>query len=325
MILSSRLFVLALPVIAFGYSAAAEQIPPVHAVIKSDGTVAQYRFLSVHHDPAHAAIVARRLASVAPEAAAIPAQYQIPTSALPAVRDQGSRGTCAYFATVGVLETYYLARIPSKAGLTLSEECLADVRNWMFDQGSTYTGSDAPTQRPDPNGDLPVSIIRTIEADGVPPAEKFSPALDCTYNGSDTNGADISLTDYLGLFTGPDASTAYGKGLSFDQSTAPTLQRVKALIASNVPVEVGIVVYDEFMSEVDWRFDPTQDVANDVDGGHAILLTGYQVENGKTIFTFKNSWGATWGNAGYGTVDDGVLTNSWGYDPTLDFITSLHG
>jgi hypothetical protein len=327
MILSNRLFVLALPVVAIGFAAFAQDNPLARQVVKSDGSTAQYRLLPVHYSPGHAAIVNRRMTLSSLNPTAIPAQYQISTSALPVVRDQGSRGTCAYFATVGVLESYYLAKSPSNAGLTLSEECLVDVRNWMSDQGSAYTGADAPSQRPDPNGDLPVSIIQTISGDGVPTATKFSSAVDCTYDGSNTNGNDVALTDYLALFSSTNASNtsvAYGKGVSFDESTAPTIDRIKALIASNVPVEVGIVVYEEFMNEVDWRFDAKTDTADDIAGGHAIMLTGYQTQNGKTIFTFKNSWGATWGNSGYGTLDDGVLTNSWGYDATLDFITSLH-
>lgn len=33
---------------------------------------------------------------------------------------------------------------------------------------------------------------------------------------------------------------------------------------------------------------------------HAIVLTGYN-DNEET-FTFKNSWGTSWGNAGYGKM-----------------------
>jgi C1A family cysteine protease len=132
------------------------------------------------------------------------------------------------------------------------------------------------------------------------------------------------MTDYLSTFS-TYSSQAYAKGLTFDENTAPTIDTIRALIASGVPVEVGIVVYNEYMNEKDWRFNASIDTQNNIAGGHAIILTGYTTDStGKTIFTFKNSWGSTWGYSGYGTLDDAILTNSWGYDPSFDFITSLH-
>ena len=252
-------------------------------------------------------------------------QYSISTSALPPVRDQGQRSTCAYFATVGIIEAYYIAQTPSvQSSINVSEECLVDVRNWEFDQGTAYTGKDQPAQRPDPDGDLPASIILTVTANGVPASQTYSSTLDCTYNGDNTNGADVAMTDYQSAFT-QYGSQAYAKGLTFDQNTAPTIDTIRGLIASNIPVEVGIIVYNEYMNETDWRFNATVDTNNDIAGGHAVILTGYSTDStGKTIFTFKNSWGATWGNSGYGTLDDAILTNAWGYDPSFDFITSLH-
>jgi hypothetical protein len=328
MILSSRFVSVALSVAFLSLSASAADQVSSHIVVKSDGSVGRYVLLPVHYDPSHASAVESRLnraASLRSSAPSLPAQYQISTSALPPVRDQGERGTCAYFATVGVLETYYLAKSPANLGLNLSEECLVDVRDWMSDQGASYKGADDPSSRPDPDGDLPNSIIMTVIKDGVPTSSQFSSTVNCVYDGTNVNGTDLSLTDYLSTFTQVSgASLAYGKGLNFDQNVAPTIDAVKAAIAANHPVEVGIIVYNEFMNEVDWRFDPTTDVSSDIAGGHAIMLTGYKVENGKTIFTFKNSWGATWGNAGYGTLDDGVLTNAWAFEPSFDFAVTLH-
>jgi hypothetical protein len=223
-----------------------------------------------------------------------------------------------------------MAQSSQYSNLTLSEECLVDVRNWEFDQSTAYTGADKPAQRPDPNGDLPTSIIQTVTTAGLPASAQYtvgSDSVDCTYNGLNTTGNDVSMTDYLGLFTNaqPTASFAFGKGLKFDQNTAPTIDTIRGLIASGVPGEVGILVYQEYRTEVDWRYDSTKDTSSNIAGGHAIQLIGYTTDaSGKTIFTFKNSWGSTWGNAGYGTMDDALLMNSWGYDPSFDFITSLH-
>jgi hypothetical protein len=304
------------------FSIAQAQADQSIKVMKSDGTVGSYRLLPMHHDLDHAADVQARLMSEAQRGSRVPSQYEIPHAMLPAIRDQGSRGTCAYFATVGLLETYYMNHSSSFGKTRLSEECLVDVRNWMADNSTTYTGDDKPDQRPDPNGDLPQSIVKTIAYYGVPVAQTYGSNLSCVYNGDNQYGNDVSVSDYSSIFS-QGASFAFGKGLGFDVNMSPTIETVKALIANNIPVEVGVTVYNEYMDSSDWRFDPKLDNDSNLAGGHAILLTGYTVSNGKTIFTFKNSWGDSWGNAGFGTMDDALVANSWGYDPSFDMAVSV--
>lgn len=126
-------------------AAHADQVSKVFEVSRKDGASGYYRFLSVHPNPARAQSVGNRFATLNQD---LPLNYQIPPGKIPYVRDQGQRGTCAFFATVGILEAYYL-RHPPLSRLKLSEECLTDARNWMFDQSYNYTGEDAPAQRPD--------------------------------------------------------------------------------------------------------------------------------------------------------------------------------
>jgi C1A family cysteine protease len=294
-------------------------------VVKANGSVSRYRLLPVHHDPDHATIVSQRLQESSRKHLDLPPEYQISKDSLPVMRDQGERGTCTYFATVGVIESYYLAKSSSNKGLTLSEECLTDVRDWMFDQGTQYKGEDQPGARPDPDGDYPSSIIKTITRNGVPLGVKYSDRVNCAYDGTDSDGVALSLTDYLSTFSSTSTPTqAFAKGLRFDFNTTPSLDQIKASIVANHPVEIGLVVYTEYMSQVDWRFDPKADIDSNISGGHAVMLTGYKTANNKTVFTFKNSWGENWGAAGYGTLDDQIITHSWGFDPNYDFILSLH-
>jgi hypothetical protein len=49
------------------------------------------------------------------------------------------------------------------------------------------------------------------------------------------------------------------------------------------------------------------------DRGHAVTLVGYKSATGRiedAYFIFKNSWGATWGQGGYGTVTYGYLNSN---------------
>ena len=45
----------------------------------------------------------------------------------------------------------------------------------------------------------------------------------------------------------------------------------------------------------------------DPTGGNVILLVGYKQLNGKLYFIFRNSWGATWGDQGYGYISADYL------------------
>ena len=290
------------------------------SILKANGTHAVVRLLPVHESVGHLNEVRQRLIDAQRRYAplALPASYQIAKEKLPVVRDQGQRGSCAYFATVGLTETYYLRR-PTHDRLDLSEECLVDVRNWMFDQDSKYAGDDKPRQRPDPDGDLPNSIIRTIERNGIPLEAKYHQA-DCRYKWS---GKALDLAKYNDIFASGQ-SVPFAKGLTYDQNVKPTIEDVKALIAADIPVEVGILVYQEYFSDDAWRYRPYSDNDRTLAGGHAVILTGYRKSGSSTIFTFKNSWGEGWGSSGYGTMDDKLLVHSWGYDKDLDFIVSLH-
>ena len=301
-------------------------------VIKRDGTKSAYRLLPVHHDPLHAPVVARRLQASAlfESGLKLPTSHQIAHTSLPAIRDQGFRGTCAYFATVGLMEQYYMTHTTGNKTLRLSEECLVDVRNWMADT-ATYKGADKPDERPDDAGDLPGSIIQTVKNLGVPTAKAFG-NVSCVYNEGDVlgdhQGLDLVLDQYQGLMSSTPSSAQskpYGKGLSWDQNTSPTITALRTLISKNIPVEVGIVVYNSYVEgdSSDWRYNVAAE-ASGIAGGHAIILTGYTTTSAGTVFTFKNSWGTTWGKAGYGTMDDNVLTKSWAYDPNFDAVTSLH-
>jgi C1A family cysteine protease len=80
------------------------------------------------------------------------------------------------------------------------------------------------------------------------------------------------------------------------------LDEIRACLAMGLPVVFGFAVYEHVMSEEIAKTGvlrvPEQDER--MQGGHAILAVGYD-DNAKTIL-FRNSWGTSWGQAGYGTM-----------------------
>lgn len=100
-------------------------------------------------------------------------------------------------------------------------------------------------------------------------------------------------------------SAPYHKVTSY--ARVVTVAEIKKAIAEDFPVTVGISVYDSFFDAANGNI-PLPKPREYNYGGHAILLVGYDDATGR--FKFRNSWGAEWGNAGYGTIPYSYIGNS---------------
>ena len=79
---------------------------------------------------------------------------------------------------------------------------------------------------------------------------------------------------------------------------AQTAEQIRSALALGYPVVFGIMVYQSFEKPEITRTGiismPT--AKETILGGHAIVAVGYN----KNYVIFRNSWGAEWGDAGYG-------------------------
>lgn len=76
---------------------------------------------------------------------------------------------------------------------------------------------------------------------------------------------------------------------------------IKAVLASEKPVIFGFTVYESFMTSEVARTGvvPMPDFATEkVVGGHAVMAVGYTADT----YIFRNSWGTSWGQQGYGML-----------------------
>lgn len=96
-----------------------------------------------------------------------------------------------------------------------------------------------------------------------------------------------------------------------------TLTLMQGRLATGLPFVIGFTVYDSFFSAPNGDV-PLPQKSESVRGGHAVLIVGYDTSIGKWIF--RNSWGAGWGNGGYGTfpfsylLDPGLSSDFWAVD-----------
>lgn len=96
--------------------------------------------------------------------------------------------------------------------------------------------------------------------------------------------------------------TALGHRVVLYQRLAPTLNQLRACLASGYPFVFGFSVYESFESPVVAKTGhaPMPKPRDSAIGGHAVMAVGY--EDSKQWFILRNSWGPNWGMRGYFTL-----------------------
>ena len=86
------------------------------------------------------------------------------------------------------------------------------------------------------------------------------------------------------------------------QRVPRTLDQMKGCLAAGFPFVFGFSVYESFEAGVVERTGtvPMPSPSESLLGGHAVLAVGY--DDAQSRFVLRNSWGAGWGRAGYGTL-----------------------
>ena len=93
------------------------------------------------------------------------------------------------------------------------------------------------------------------------------------------------------------------------------INNIRASLANNVPVLIGIAVYSSFEGTFanEHAVIPLPQTSDSFLGGHEILLVGYT--DAVQLFTFINSWGQSWGKNGFAYLPYAYVSNpnlTWG-------------
>ena len=101
------------------------------------------------------------------------------------------------------------------------------------------------------------------------------------------------------------------------QAVSQNLTVMKNCLAQGLPFVIGISVYESFESQqvANTGMVPLLKNSDRLLGGHAVLICGFR--NSDMSFIFRNSWGVSWGDQGYGylpyayLLDSGLASDFW--------------
>jgi C1A family cysteine protease len=198
---------------------------------------------------------------------------------MPPVGDQGSEGSCVAWATAYAMRGY---------------EARRDV--W----------SSVTPQSTDPSFNFSPAFVYNQLNGGKDDGLVITSALGLLQNTGAATLADMPYVE--GQYTTQPSAAAISDAANYKLSTyayiAPTnLTAIKTQLAEGLPVILAIKVYYNFFNLGSNKIYTATSGA--YQGGHAIAIVGYS--NSKGAIEIINSWGSSWGTAGYGWISYAML------------------
>ena len=212
--------------------------------------------------------------------AALPSSVDLRPECPKTVYDQGQLGSCTANAIAGALEFDRIKQglpdfIPSRLFIYYNERVM---------EGTVGTDSGAQIR----------DGIKSVGSIGAPPE------TDWPYDITEF-AAKPSVKAYK--------DAPLDKAVQY-QRVAQVLAQMKGCLASGYPFVYGFTVYASFESTqvAQTGIVPMPAAGEKVLGGHAVVAVGY--DDNSQRFIVRNSWGPTWGMAGYFTVPYAYLTDA---------------
>ncbi len=212
---------------------------------------------------------------------ALPSSYQLTT---PPIADQGNEFTCVPFATTYAarsIEQYY------RSGAS-SYSLSANIFSPEYVYNQTRITSDCSSG---------TSIGLTLDL-----MKNKGVATWQTMPYFDNNGCGLMPTAAQDAEAANYKIGGYSKIINTDQTA------IKTMIAGKHPVMTSLLIDDNFMNAGTGFIWKTSGLGT---APHSLIICGY--DDSKHAYRVMNSWGTSWGDAGYGWIDYDFFPTKAGY------------
>lgn len=212
---------------------------------------------------------------------ALPVAAAIPARIMPPIWDQGDLGSCTAF-----MAGFLHEQLRRKQGLT------PQAPSPLFTYWTTRYLEGGTAQTRWDSGATIRGAVRSLVKYGQPPEElwPYEPRQ----------------------FTRKPVARAFAVGgqrqvLTYQRVTS--LDGIRAAIVDECPVGFGYMVYESHMTDAVARNGrvPMPGLNEAPLGGHACAFVAY--DDSKRLLKFRNQWGTSWGNKGYGELPYEYVTN----------------
>ncbi len=211
-------------------------------------------------------------------------------------RNQSDRGTCTFFSTAALLES--ALKIDRNQDVNISEEFMNLVTkyagNYPREEGSVVSANLYASK----------AYGFMLERDWGYQPSWFQKGLPCEkYKASDSSAPKTCFMHNVPSDEVQKTIIPF-HGITFSSIDKNTNEIIRFLAKYKRPLTADVSVNFEGWQSANVFYNEKlrQGCLKTPEscGGHSVLLTGYDLK--KKVFFFKNSWGKTWGDNGYGTM-----------------------
>ena len=214
----------------------------------------------------------------------LPSSFSWMSNGVTPIKDQGNCGACWAFSTVGPLESQIL--LQGGGTVDLSEQYLisCNVDGWNCPNGGWFA-HDYHMDKSGQDNNVPGAVLA---------AEKPYTGTDSACGETYDHPYTISNWAYIG-----------------SESAVPSTDAIKQAIYTYGPVSVAICAQELFQNYSGGIFNTSESCGSDVIN-HAVVLVGWNDNNGNGYWILRNSWGTSWGMSGYMYIGYGVSQVGYG-------------
>lgn len=209
------------------------------------------------------------------------------------IEDQGNLGSCVAHGVAGHLEFNELKDLRNKIPSVEEFESSFVTLSRLYVYANARLIDGTPLAQDD--GTTVTSAITSIHTQGMCPE------------------SDWPYVESMVSVKPPESCYALGSDhrLTLDFKLDNTnLNELRECLASGYPFIFGITCYESMMTDEVAKTGaiPFPSYDEKSIGGHCMLCVGY--DDATSLFKIRNSWGPSWGQSGYGSIDYKYLTDS---------------